>query len=465
MKQTAPTSHGGDPDAWVLHSEGRQFGPMSADEIRRFFTSGMIKASDRLSSGDPATTLSPAEAAALLGLDAPVFPAAAVLVGAAPGAYAALAKVAPTALVARPLTFERVDESSSAFARSLLVLWAALILAAQFYLVPKGSLGLRHSLREFIGVAFGHWLVLAAVCFALAYLLAKLFSGKFDVKAPLLLMTFVTAALLGNQALHPEPMTSRTTSADVPAPATSATPDEDAPSPLDANLLSPPSPSADSTAASTPAPAQNNPPATPVIAPLPPPAPESSGGATPARDVWEDAASDLFNKRDWQELEHYAQRWTREQPSRGRAWMYLGLAEHNLRKFDESLAAYTEAVRLAPNDQWVLFDTGVLYTGMGDTLNAIEMYHRALQVDPYFVDAWNNLGASLSRMKRHEEAIAAWQNVLHLDADHVLTWNNLGFEYYMLNQFDKSIECYQKALAINPASERAKTGLMQAQQR
>ena len=206
-------------------------------------------------------------------------------------------------------------------------------------------------------------------------------------------------------------------------------------------------------------------PAAPPVASASAPDPPSSELAAPTRDLWDDSARDLFNKKDWQGLENLSERWTVEQPLRGRAWMSLGLARNYLREFDDALVAYTQAVRLSPDDPWVLFNAGLLHTSMLDSPKAVEMYRRALAVKPDMVEAWNNLGAEKARMHEHEAAIDAWGNVVRLNPGFVMAWDNLGWEYYRLNQFSKAIECYEKALALEPTNERAKTGLLEARQR
>ena len=63
-------------EAWFLHSAGRVFGPMDEHDIRSYFRAGMVKANDTLASPGQVGKVSALEAAALLGLPAPMAAAA-----------------------------------------------------------------------------------------------------------------------------------------------------------------------------------------------------------------------------------------------------------------------------------------------------------------------------------------------------------------------------------------------------
>lgn len=59
-------------DAWILHSQGRRFGPLTEDEMRGYFRAGMVKAGDSIEMpGAPAAVTAEA-VATLLGMPAPV---------------------------------------------------------------------------------------------------------------------------------------------------------------------------------------------------------------------------------------------------------------------------------------------------------------------------------------------------------------------------------------------------------
>jgi len=60
----------------------------------------------------------------------------------------------------------------------------------------------------------------------------------------------------------------------------------------------------------------------------------------------------------------------------------------------------------------VLNNKGVALSRLGKYNEAIEVYDRALQLDPEYVSAWNNKGVVLSRLGKYAEAIEAFDRAL-----------------------------------------------------
>jgi len=110
------------PDSgWVLHSGGRQFGPLSDDELRQFFRSGVVKQGDTLS--HPGLGLNESAVDAALRLQVPV-----------PVAAHAAAPLPPPV---RHLAVQRVEGSGM---RTLVLALIMLALAAVFWKMPGASL-------------------------------------------------------------------------------------------------------------------------------------------------------------------------------------------------------------------------------------------------------------------------------------------------------------------------------------
>ena len=70
--------------------------------------------------------------------------------------------------------------------------------------------------------------------------------------------------------------------------------------------------------------------------------------------------------------------------------------------------------------------------------------------DPYYADAYNNLGLVLVKQGRIDEAVANHRYSLHLKPDNPLAYNNLGNVLRDLGQLDEALDCYREALRLNP---------------
>jgi Flp pilus assembly protein TadD len=82
-----------------------------------------------------------------------------------------------------------------------------------------------------------------------------------------------------------------------------------------------------------------------------------------------------------------------------------------------AVAAIVSNIWAHPKD-WQLWEqysnSGVTYSTRGDDEHAVEMFRRALDIEPSKAEVWGNLGVSLQTLKRHDEAIAAFQHALEL---------------------------------------------------
>ncbi|HEY2923151.1 MAG TPA: protein kinase family protein [Candidatus Binatia bacterium] len=62
---------------------------------------------------------------------------------------------------------------------------------------------------------------------------------------------------------------------------------------------------------------------------------------------------------------------------------------------------------------------------------------------------WSNKGASLSNLRRHEEALDCYEHALGLDPQLKEAWNNKGSVLRSMQQYPEAIACYDHALAVD----------------
>lgn len=77
-------------------------------------------------------------------------------------------------------------------------------------------------------------------------------------------------------------------------------------------------------------------------------------------------------------------------------------------------------------------------------------YERALQLNPNYPDAMNNLGAIYFAERNYRKAIRYYQQALRLAPNSAVYLVNLGTAYFAQNKRRQGVEAYQKALALDP---------------
>jgi len=79
-------------------------------------------------------------------------------------------------------------------------------------------------------------------------------------------------------------------------------------------------------------------------------------------------------------------------------------------------------------------------------------YRQILEVEPYHLDALNNLGSAVRRQGRLDEAIEIYEQALAIKPHSPEAWNNLGSAYQAKGQIVEAIESYRRAASITPGA-------------
>ena len=80
----------------------------------------------------------------------------------------------------------------------------------------------------------------------------------------------------------------------------------------------------------------------------------------------------------------------------------------------------------------------------------IASYDRAIEIKPYFHEAWYNRGVELGKLGRLEEAIASYDNALKIKPNHPEAWTNRGIKLNRLSLHNEALVSFKRPLAINP---------------
>jgi len=143
--------------------------------------------------------------------------------------------------------------------------------------------------------------------------------------------------------------------------------------------------------------------------------------------------------------------------SRGLAYFRLGEVlknpEEQRAAWDKALADYQESLKYRYNNSEVLSNMGKIYFTRGQPEKAEEVYRKAVEFDPRFVDGRRNLGAVLAMQKKFPAAIEQWKEALKY-ADNTKSgtlYFYIGSAYKDMGQPELSGEWFEKAYAVEPS--------------
>jgi len=127
-----------------------------------------------------------------------------------------------------------------------------------------------------------------------------------------------------------------------------------------------------------------------------------------------------------------------------------GVNFYQQRNLLQAMHAYKKALQYDPQFGEAYNNLALIYQEIGDLDQARETLQRATEINPHYEKAWNNLGIILLLQNRYGEAKEVFKKVLLLNPQHVESYLHLGVLYRKEGEIRKAAEYYQKALQINP---------------
>ncbi|MBV8513988.1 MAG: tetratricopeptide repeat protein [Acidobacteria bacterium] len=88
--------------------------------------------------------------------------------------------------------------------------------------------------------------------------------------------------------------------------------------------------------------------------------------------------------------------------------------------------------------------------GSGDFSCAVQHLQKALKVDPKFVEAHNNLGASFMQLQRYQDAIAEFEAAIAINSKIEAPYRNKSLSLFLLERYPEAEAAARQALQINP---------------
>lgn len=131
----------------------------------------------------------------------------------------------------------------------------------------------------------------------------------------------------------------------------------------------------------------------------------------------------------------------------------LGFAYYSLKKNDDAIAAYKNAVRINPLN-------GTAYKGMGDvyrrnyspakTSEAMDNYKIAIRNNPSSAGSYFGLGWCFNELRNYDSAINYLLTAIQLDKTIQAAYTELGYAQYMKGLNSDALKTFDNGLALNP---------------
>ncbi len=128
----------------------------------------------------------------------------------------------------------------------------------------------------------------------------------------------------------------------------------------------------------------------------------------------------------------------KQAPGKARVWFNLGGAYLNVDP-GKARPALLHALDLKPDFTEALYDLGVIEQGKGNWNTALAYYERAIEKDPHYWPAWNNMGNTLFSMGQHERALEYFNETLRLNTDYWPAQYNIAIVNFMSGRYEDAL--------------------------
>ena len=118
--------------------------------------------------------------------------------------------------------------------------------------------------------------------------------------------------------------------------------------------------------------------------------------------------------------------------------------------FAEAVEVYKKALLLQPKNAALYNKSGIAYHQLLDYESAKKSYRKAIQLNPRFAQAVNNLAAVEYAQKHYKASVLTYLKALKLSPGDAVIYSNLGTSYFALDRFDYAVAAYRYALQLDP---------------
>ncbi len=127
-----------------------------------------------------------------------------------------------------------------------------------------------------------------------------------------------------------------------------------------------------------------------------------------------------------------------------------GLQKHNEENYSQSIEDYDKAIELNPEYVDAYNNRGNAYDDLGEYQQAIEDYDKAIELNPEDPDAYINRGLSYNSLGKYQQATEDYDKAIELNPEDPDAYYSRGLAYNSLGVYHAAIEDYGNAIELNP---------------
>jgi len=122
------------------------------------------------------------------------------------------------------------------------------------------------------------------------------------------------------------------------------------------------------------------------------------------------------------------------------------------RKLSKAIIAINELINKNPDIAFLFNLRGLVYASQDQYESSLSSYKTAIEKDPNFSLAYNNIGLLFfnKKEKDYKEAESYYKKSISINNQNIEPYNNLGTLYNALNKYEEAVNYFKKAIDLNP---------------
>jgi tetratricopeptide (TPR) repeat protein len=147
-----------------------------------------------------------------------------------------------------------------------------------------------------------------------------------------------------------------------------------------------------------------------------------------------------------QEYESILTSFSKAEPENIEIYGYLGQLYYSQKQYQQAIKQYEIILSLDSSDEDILFILGSLYLEIDDRTKAIELFDRAIKINPQYDIALNSLGYMYAEEGSNlDKAQALIERALEIDPENGAYLDSLGWVFFKKGQLQEALQYLQEA--------------------
>jgi tetratricopeptide (TPR) repeat protein len=121
-----------------------------------------------------------------------------------------------------------------------------------------------------------------------------------------------------------------------------------------------------------------------------------------------------------------------------------------MERYDDALADFNRAIELDPDQDWILAERGETYRAMERYDDALADFNRAIELDPEYAWAIGGRGVTYMVMERYDDALADLNRIIELDPERTWAIGGRGATYMAMERYDDALADLNRAIELDP---------------